>query len=614
MTSFFQELKQRRIVQVVASYAVSGWVATEVIGALVERGLLPELAYRIAFVLFLGGLVASLVMGWFHGEKGHQQAPRLEIALLAVVALATGYFGVQTFRSAQAAARVQAALTEGSLDLRRVAVLYFRDQSRSGDLGYLADGLTESLIDQLGEINGLTVISRDGSAQVRDADLTLDSIGALLSAGILVDGTLERSGDKVRVNLALVDGDGGGELLRESVERPADDVLALQDELAEAVADFLRGALGSEISLREARRGTNNAAAWATFLRGQRARRDGETALRSGDVGSFVTGLQRADSLFAAAAALDEKWAQPVAYRGLISLRFGRESAYEDPTEGREYLDQGLGYVDQALVLDPRYATAHQFRGLIQFDRWSLGLTVDATEASQSFDEARESLEQATSVDPNLASAWNTLSVLYSQIPDNVAANLAARRALEADEFLLSAESVLARLYATSYDLEQFREAIQFCDQGHERFPKNPTFTDCSLWLMAAPRGLQPDPARAWELVETHLALLSEPERVRARIQDQLLVAGILARADLPDSALAVIGRSQAGTDIDPDRELLGIEALDYLALDDPDTAVERLKVYLTASPEHRTGWRWTSHWWWRDLQSNPEFRRLIGG
>ncbi|HKJ02029.1 MAG TPA: hypothetical protein VJ997_06225, partial [Longimicrobiales bacterium] len=74
MTSFFQELKQRRIVQIVASYAVSGWVATEVVGALVERGMLPELVYRIVFVLFLGGLVASIVMGWFHGEKGHQGA------------------------------------------------------------------------------------------------------------------------------------------------------------------------------------------------------------------------------------------------------------------------------------------------------------------------------------------------------------------------------------------------------------------------------------------------------------------------------------------------------------------------------------------------------------
>ena len=90
MTSFFQELKQRRIVRIVASYAVSGWVATEVVGALVERGMLPELAYRIALVLFLGGLAASVVMGWFHGEKGHQQATILEIWLLTALPLAPG--------------------------------------------------------------------------------------------------------------------------------------------------------------------------------------------------------------------------------------------------------------------------------------------------------------------------------------------------------------------------------------------------------------------------------------------------------------------------------------------------------------------------------------------
>ena len=184
----------------------------------------------------------------------------------------------------------------------------------------------------------------------------------------------------------------------------------------------------------------------------------------------------------------------------------------------------------------------------------------------------------------------------------------------EADEFLLSAESVLTRLYATSYDLEQFREAIQYCEQGHRRFPDNPTFTECTLWLMGAPRGMDPDPAQAWETLDQHLALLPEAARARARIQDQLLVAATLARAQLPDSARAVIARSQASPAIDPERELLGVEALVYLALGDPGTAVERLKVYLTASPEHRSGWRWSSHWWWRDLQSNPEFRRLIGG
>ena len=88
----------------------------------------------------------------------------------------------------------------------------------------------------------------------------------------------------------------------------------------------------------------------------------------------------------------------------------------------------------------------------------------------------------------------------------------------------------------------------------------------------------------------------------------------VLARAGMADSARAVIADTPVDPTVDPDRELLGVEALVHLALDDPDTAVERLKVYLTASPEHRAGWQWSSHWWWRPLRTNQEFLRLIGG
>lgn len=614
MPSFFQQLKQRRIVQIVASYAVSGWVATEVVGALVERGLLPELAYRLVFVLFLGGLAASVVMGWYHGEKGEQKATPVEMVLLTLIALGTVYSGFGVVRAHRAAAQAELALAEGSLDLRRVAVLYFRDRSRSGDLGYLADGLTESLIERLGRVGGVTVVSTAGSAQVRDSELPLDSIGSLLSAGLLVDGFVERAGDDVRVTVTLVDGDGGAELRRATVRRPAEDVLELDEELTEEVAGLLRGALGTEIALRDSRAGTSNTQAWATFLRGQRLRRDAENVRRGGDFDGFLAALGTADSLFAAAAGMDQGWAQPVIYRALVASRLGGLWSGEDPARARTHMEEALRHVDLALVLDPRSALGHQVRGTIQYRRWALGLAGGPAESRLVFDEAVESLEQATALDPALAQAWNTLSVLYSQIPDNVQAKLAATRALEADQFLLEAEDVLVRLYATSYDLEQFRDAIRYCDEGKRRFPANPTFTECRLWLMAAPLALDPDAAEAWRLVEEHLELLPEAARERARIQDQLVVAAVLARAQLPDSARAVIARSQAPQSLDPELELLGVEALAHLALGDPATAVARLQVYLTASPEHRSGWRWSSHWWWRPLQGDPGFRRLIGG
>lgn len=616
MSQLFQELKQRRIVQIVASYAVSGWVALEVVGALVERGILPEIVYRVGFVVFLGGLAVAAITGWYHGEKGNQKATRPEIAMVVGVVLATLFFSVQTARSFNAAQLAGSTGTSGSLNLDRVAVLYFQDLSRDGELGYLADGVTESLIDRMGGGGAINPISRSGSEQFRGSTLPRDSIATLLSAGTLVEGSVEPRGDLIRVQVALFDGESGTEINRESFDRPASDLFALQEEVSTQVSELLRVWLGSEITLRRSRRQTESVAAWTDVQRGVRSHREAEEAWGAGDVQGFVERIQRADSLYAAAESADPAWADPTVRRAIIASRWGEASSGEDPAEGREYLDLALSLADQALAKDARSAQALYVRGTVDYLVWVLGLAQSPAEAEERFERARTTLEQATDIDPTLAAAWNTLSILRSQIPDNIGANLAARRALEADEFLRSAEGVLRRLYATSYDIEQFRDAIQYCDQGRTRFPEVPEFTECQLWLMGAPRGLTPDIDEAWRIMEAHLALVPESEREFAEVQDHLVMGAVLARAGMPDSARAVLASASARATptLDPDRELLGVEALGHLALGDEAAALNRLSVYLTASPEHREGWRWTQHWWWRPLQENADFRRLMGG
>ncbi|GMR13723.1 MAG: hypothetical protein BMS9Abin29_1938 [Gemmatimonadota bacterium] len=610
MASFFLELKQRRIVQIVASYAVSAWVALQVLGELVERGILPEIVYRLGFVLFMGGFAASIVLGWYHGEKGRQKATRLGITLLAGVALATVFFGYRAIQSARAEAAI-AAGSSGMLELGRIGVLYFSDLSRTNELEYVADGLTEALIERLKDVSALDVISASGSAQFRDTALPLDSIASILSTGTLVQGSVEPRGDAVRVSVALIDGESGAELQRQTVEEEADDLFALQDELAEQVVELLRTWMGAEISLRRARRGTDDVAAWATFQRGMRARRESEQHIREDDVEGFIIGFRRADSLFAAAEEIDPEWLEPPVMRARLAYRWG-ELSRDEPIEAREALELAERRTDEVLARDPRHGGALYVRGLARYMMWSQGLASEPSEADRLFQAAIDDLEQATDLDPTLAAAWNVLSIVYSQVPDIVGANLAARRAFEADEFLSSARSVLRRLYETSYDLENFRDGIRYCDEGRRRFPDVPEFTECQLWLMST-RAVEPDPDRAWQIMEEYLALVPESDRERERISSQLVVAMVLARAQMPDSALAVVARSQASPDIDPTRELLGYEALVHLQLGDPATAVDRLRIYLTASPEHRVGWKWSSHWWWRDLQGNPDFQRLMG-
>ena len=86
-----------------------------------------------------------------------------------------------------------------------------------------------------------------------------------------------------------------------------------------------------------------------------------------------------------------------------------------------------------------------------------------------------------------------------------------------------------------------------------------------------------------------------------------------MARAGLLDSANAVWEGSRGNPEIDPALELLGFEAVFRLQAGERDEAMRLVKTYLTASPEHRVGWRWTSHWWWRGLQDHPEFQQLVG-
>src|SRR5437870_2281276 len=123
-----------------------------------------------------------------------------------------------------------------SLAQNRVAVLYFSDDSRDSSLGYLADGLTETLIDQLGNINALDVVSRNGVAPFRGRDVPRDSIARALAAGTLVEGEVEPVGPRARVTIRLVDGPSGVEVRHQSFELPMGAPLVIRDSLVSQAA------------------------------------------------------------------------------------------------------------------------------------------------------------------------------------------------------------------------------------------------------------------------------------------------------------------------------------------------------------------------------------------
>ncbi|PYO96849.1 MAG: hypothetical protein DMD60_08835 [Gemmatimonadetes bacterium] len=192
------------------------------------------------------------------GTRGRGRRWRRELLATALVLLAAAGAGLLIRQRAAPRAGV-----EGGLDPRRIAVLYFDDLSAKKYLGYLADGLTEALITDLAQVSGLQVISKNGVAPYRNPDIAPDSVARVLSAGTIVRGAVEETGNQYRVSVRLIEGSSGVDFRRAAFEVPKGSVLDVRDSLASDVAVFLRQRLGEEVRLREEAAGTRSPEAWA---------------------------------------------------------------------------------------------------------------------------------------------------------------------------------------------------------------------------------------------------------------------------------------------------------------------------------------------------------------
>jgi tetratricopeptide (TPR) repeat protein len=274
-------------------------------------------------------------------------------------------------------------------------------------------------------------------------------------------------------------------------------------------------------------------------------------------------------------------------------------------------IDRGLAHAARALTLAPDDPRALELRGTLRYRQWFLFRPPDPAQAARLLEAARNDLERATASDPSLATAFSTLSHLYYQTKDLQGAALAARRAYEEDAYLSAAADILTRLFFTSYDLDQQRQAQRWCQEGTRRFPQDYRFSECQLFMMT--RLEQPDVARAWRLLGRLDSITPPPRRAILHLRAQMLVAAAIARAGLKDSARAVIARSRGTPEIDPEHDLVAFEAFVETLLGDRDAAIRLLQRYVAANPEHSFRVGGDISWWWRDLQGHPGFQALAG-
>ncbi|HEY0015639.1 MAG TPA: BTAD domain-containing putative transcriptional regulator [Longimicrobium sp.] len=461
-------------------------------------------------------------------------------------------------------------------DPRRIAVLYFDDHSRGGELQYLASGLTESLIHALSQVEALDVISRNGVKPYRDGAVLFDSMVADLRVGSVVEGSVQRAGENIRVTVQLVDAATRSHLESRTIVHPTGDLLALQDALADSVSRFLRRRLGKQVKVRGIREETRSAAAWQWVMEAEQARDDAARFLREGiqqDAVSAARALARADSLLAAAERADPGWARPTVLRGWVAHR---AAPLAPSPAARE--DTALAFAERALKRAQGDPLALELRGTVLFNQATV--SAGGQEQAARLDRAEADLRAAVAADPRLASAWGTLSLLLRYRARAMESDAAARRALAEDAYLEGADVLLNRLFFSALQVPNYPRADSLCADGAGRFPGDWKFVQCHLLLLRADPGRLPDAARAVRLLG-ELDRVDPPARARAEgrayapLFRQAVVAAVVARSGNADSARAMLARArrEAASDADLTTSLAYDAAYVHRVLGQPDSA-----------------------------------------
>ena len=438
---FFAELKRRNVIRMAGLYLAAGWVAIEVAGTVLPMLDAPEWIGRAVLALIAIGFVPALVFAWVfeitpdglkreneierHTSIMPQTGKRMDRAIIAVLLVGVVYLAFDKFvlaprrEAAVVASAVEsvaktrplaASAIQTAIPAKSIAVLPLLNDSGDKEQQYFADGLSENLINALSQFDGLKVIGRNSAFQFREHQEDSVAIGRKLGVATLLEGSVRRQGDTVRINAQLVKAADGSTLWSQRYDRAYIDLFELQDEITQTVAEALKAKLldSSTAAAQGDHPPSGNLDAYTAYLQGKfHVDRNTEADIR------------KAIEAYQTATRIDPRYA--LAWAELARSWTGQASQFLSGQPARDTYAKARVAVDTALTLSPDLAAAHTARGRLL--------------AAADFDwvGAEAAYRRAVQLAPNDGNALHNLGLQLAMLGKVEEASALTRRALGTD-------------------------------------------------------------------------------------------------------------------------------------------------------------------------------------
>ena len=360
IANFFAELKRRNVVRMAGLYLVGAWLLVQVAGTVLPMFGAPDWLPRSIVILLAIGFLPALIFSWVfemtpQGLKrdedvapeqsiAPQTARRMDRMIIGVLVLALAYFAFDKFVLAPRRVASPNDLSS-AINAKSIAVLPFENLSEDKANAYFAEGMQDEILTRLAKITDLKVISRTSTQHFKSSPDNLPQIARQLGVAYILEGSVQKAGDAVRVNVQLIKATSDAHLWADTFDRKLTDIFAVESEIAKTIADSLQAKLSSSAEHVLASRPTDNPEAHELYLKGRYFwnRRTGAN-------------LQKAVGYFEQAVEKDPKYA--LAYSGLADCHVLLPVYPELGSYPRDEMPKALAAAHKAVELDDSLAEA----------------------------------------------------------------------------------------------------------------------------------------------------------------------------------------------------------------------------------------------------------------